>query len=494
MPENTLRLAPRAVAHDADTVYAAFDNHKMGDFKPYLLKSTDRGRTWTSIAGNLPAARHASTWSSRTTRSPTCSSPAPSSASSSRSTAAGSGCSSKGGLPTIAVRDLAIQQRENDLVLATFGRGFYVLDDYSPLRQADAGRARRGDRAVPGAAARGCSCPSLPLGWRGKGFLGESFYAAPNPPFGAVFTYYLKDELKSARKARREQEKKTAKEGGDVRYPTWDALRAEDREEAPAVVLTVTDEAGNVVRRLTGPATAGFHRVAWDLRYAAAEPGQPRDVPEPTTCSRRRPIGPLAAPGTYTVTLAARVARASSRRSASRRRSRRCRSGRRRCRNQDRAGLLEFQQKTARLQRAVLGASQLAGDLRQAADADREGRRGHAEGRPEADGRGARAREPGARHPGRAERRHRRAPPQRADAALDRGAGAGRRLRALDVDVRGDRDAPAVPRDRGGAVRARARAAPDARRGGHEGAERAARGDRRPVDAGGRVPRWGEEQ
>ncbi len=114
--------------------------------------------------------------------------------------------------------------------------------------------------------------PSAPYGWRGKGFQGDAFYSADNPPFGAVFTYYLKDGLQTKRKARQAQEKKAVKEGGAISYPPWDALRAEDREEPPAVVLTVTDEAGNVVRRITGPADAGFHRVAWDLRYPPADP------------------------------------------------------------------------------------------------------------------------------------------------------------------------------------------------------------------------------
>ncbi len=121
--------------HDAATMYAAFDNHKKGDFKPYVLASFDTGRTWRSIAGNLPergtvyalaedavvpellfAGTEFGVFFTRdrgTTWNPL-----------------------KGGLPTIQVRDLAIQERENDLVLATFGRGFYILDDYRALRSA----------------------------------------------------------------------------------------------------------------------------------------------------------------------------------------------------------------------------------------------------------------------------------------------------------------------------------------------------------------------
>ena len=126
-----------ASLHEVDVLYASFDNHKMSDFKPYLFRSRDRGGSWESVTGNLPdngsvyaiAEDHENPdllfagteygvfftidggdhWTQL-----------------------------EGGVPTIAVRDIAIQRRENDLVLGTFGRGFYVLDDYSPLRQVNA--------------------------------------------------------------------------------------------------------------------------------------------------------------------------------------------------------------------------------------------------------------------------------------------------------------------------------------------------------------------
>ena len=195
----------------------------------------------------------------------------------------------EGGLPTIAVRDIAIQKREHDLVIATFGRGFYVLDDYRPLRLATP-ESLGEERRVPGAPGVDVRAV-LALRLARQGLPGRvRSTRADNPPFGAVFTYYLKDGLQTKRKARQAQEKKAAKEGGAVSYPPWDALRAEDREEPPAVVLTVTDDAGNVVRRLTGPAGAGFHRVAWDLRYPPADPAVDRAVlvQATTTCSRRR--------------------------------------------------------------------------------------------------------------------------------------------------------------------------------------------------------------
>ncbi|MGZ6988380.1 MAG: glycosyl hydrolase, partial [Thermoanaerobaculia bacterium] len=260
--------------HDEGTVFAAFDNHKMGDFKPYLLKSTDRGRTWVSIAGDLPARGSVYTVREDPEKPALLY------------------CGTefglfftpdggkrwiqlKGGVPTIAVKDIAIQKREGDLVAATFGRGFFVLDDLTPIRRATDDMLAKEAALLPVKKAW-MFVPSKPLGMRDKGFQGESYFSAPNPPFGAVFTYYLKDEIETKRKARLAAEKKVAEKGGDVFYPSWDALRTEAREEEPAVVLTVSDGAGNVVRRLTGPVKAGFQRVAWDLRYPAANPTQPK--------------------------------------------------------------------------------------------------------------------------------------------------------------------------------------------------------------------------
>ncbi len=304
VPENAYvsDLAPSP--HDSGTVYASFDNHKMGDFKPYVLKSTDRGVTWQSISGDLPE---------RGTVYALAEDPAVRGLLFAGTefgvffTPDGGGrwIQLKGGVPPIAVRDLAIQAREGDLVLGTFGRGFYVLDDIVPLRQAAPEALEREAILFPVRPAW-MFIPSLPLGLREKSSQGDSFYTAPNPPFGAVFTVYLKDEIRSLRKERQEREKEIAKKGGDVFYPTWDELRAEDREEEPVLVLTVSDADGNVVRRLTAPAKKGFQRIAWDLRFASPSPTR-LDTPPDDNPWASLPIGPLAAPGTYRVSLAKRV-------------------------------------------------------------------------------------------------------------------------------------------------------------------------------------------
>ena len=206
----------------------------------------------------------------------------------------------EGGVPNIPFRDLAIQKRENDLVGATFGRSFYILDDYSPLRQVS---EQMLDQEAKLFAVKDAwwYVEKRPLGRGQKATQGADFFTAPNPPFGAVFTYYLRDGLETRKAKRREREKEIAKEGGDTPYPGWDALRAEAREEDPAMLLTVRDAAGAVVRRIEGPAKPGFHRVAWDLRYPTPEAWSP----EPPNFFRR-PTGMLVAPGTYSVSLAQR--------------------------------------------------------------------------------------------------------------------------------------------------------------------------------------------
>jgi hypothetical protein len=200
VPENAYVSRLEASPRDANTVYAAFDNHKMGDLKPYLFKSTDRGRTWASIASNLPA---------RGSVYAVVEDPEKRDLLFAGTefglffTVDGGGkwVQLKGGLPTIAVRDLAIQSREGDLAIATFGRGFYILDDYTPLRRVTRGVLDGAPALFPVRQAS-MFIPALPYGWKGKGFLGESFYTASNPPFGAVFTYYLKEEIKTKRAAR----------------------------------------------------------------------------------------------------------------------------------------------------------------------------------------------------------------------------------------------------------------------------------------------------
>jgi hypothetical protein len=284
-------------------VYAAFDNHKTGDFRPYLLRSRDRGRSWESIAAGLPERGSVYTVREDPAREGLlyC------------GTEFGLFFSLDGGkawskfseLPTIAVKDLAIQAREGDLVVATFGRGFYILDDLTPLREA---RAELLDREAHlfGLRPALAYVPAVPFGGPGKSFQGDSLFLSPNPPFGAVFTYHVKLEPKTLKKQRQEKEKEAIKAGQDPTMPSWDALRAEDRELSPAAVLIISAPDGKVLRRLTGKAGKGLQRMTWDLRFQNPAPIRLKaaDERDPWDFGAH---GALAAPGRYQASLAFQV-------------------------------------------------------------------------------------------------------------------------------------------------------------------------------------------
>ena len=365
VPERTFVSRVEASRHAKDVVFAAFDNHKNADFKPYLLRSADRGRTWNSIAGDLPEGEVAYAVI-EDSKEPGL---------------LFAGCEFgayfsldggahwiklKGGMPTVAVRDLAVQAREGDLVLATFGRGFYVLDDVSPLRGLARAALERSAALFPVKDAP-AYIERSPIGGKGKAFQGDTLYTADNPPFGAVFTYYLKDDLKTKKELRHEAEKEAAKKGAAPPYPKAEQLRAEAQEEKPAVILTVTDAEGRVVRRVAGDTKKGFHRVAWDLRFPASVPADPEAEKAEKEPWDAPDEGPMAAPGAYRVALAARVGGVTTE-LAGPQNFAVVPLGLATLRAQDQAAVLAFEQKTARLQRAVLGAVEVVKDARNRID------------------------------------------------------------------------------------------------------------------------------
>ena len=291
LPEMAFCNDVKADRFDADTVYACFDDHKTGDYSPYVLKSTDRGRSWTSIVGDLPE-RHLVWRLEQDHVVPNLLF---------LGTEFGVFTSLDGGehwlplsgnAPTIPFRDLAIQRRENDLVGATFGRSFWVLDDYTPLRELSEQRLEDEEFLLFDVRRALLYVEDDRLGGL-RGSQGDAYYTADNPAFGAVFTYYLRDALQTAKDERTEAEKEVAKEGGDTPNPGWDALKAEDQEEAPTLFFEVRDADGALVDRVAGNTSAGLHRTSWDLRYAPFTAG--------SGGWRGPPRGPLVTPGTYTV-------------------------------------------------------------------------------------------------------------------------------------------------------------------------------------------------
>ncbi|MFP5354816.1 MAG: WD40/YVTN/BNR-like repeat-containing protein [Gemmatimonadota bacterium] len=302
VPRDAYVARIKASQHDASTAYAVFTNNQNGDFKPYAIKTTDGGRTWTSINGDLPARGSTHAFAEDHVDPDLLFVGTEFAAYASRD--GGAHWLRISGLPTISVRDLAIQKRENDLVIGTFGRGVYILDDYAPLRLATpATLAAPATLHQPKDAL--LFVPTQQYGGRGKAFQGEMLYGGDNPPYGAIFTYHLKDGLKTLKEQRVEAEKAAEKAGRAITYPTPDQLRAEAEEEAPAILLTVSDSSGTPIRTITGPVGKGFQRVAWDLRH----PGHvlPRPAGTMEQLFGDPPGGPYVVPGRYSVTLAQRV-------------------------------------------------------------------------------------------------------------------------------------------------------------------------------------------
>ena len=282
----------RADLFDAGTVYLALDNHKYGDFSPYLLKSTDYGESWSSISGDIPdrtlvwrmvqdhvnkellfAATEFGLYFTID---------------------GGAAWTKISGSPTIPFRDVTIQRRENDLVAASFGRGFYILDDYSPLREVSESKLMAEALLFPIKDAWWYRPRSVVSG------VGSQVYAAENPPFGAIFTYYLKDNIKTLKGQRKEREKELTKAGEDIPFPGWDALEEETNQEKPKIVVTIRDKNGNMVNTIDGKNAKGMHRINWDLRYASKN-----GIRMGSSSPGRRfgNGGFMATPGEYTATL-----------------------------------------------------------------------------------------------------------------------------------------------------------------------------------------------
>ncbi len=334
--------------HHGDTVYASFDGRKNNDLGPYLLQSGDRGKTWKSIKADLPARGSIFTIAEDHVNPGLLF----------VGTEFGvfftidrgvKWIQLKGGIPTTSIKDIAIQKRENDLVLATFGRGFYILDDYTPLRHLKPDSLNKESILFP------VKDAWMFIQKRARYGQGSSYYAGENPQLGAVFTYYLKESIKTRKEKRKEAEKESMKKGVPITYPTLEQFRAEDKEEPPYLLFTVTDETGSVVRRLKAPAKAGLQRITWDFRYASSEPTDEHSKPFSGSSM-------LALPGTYQVTLGkyvdgvyTQLAGAQEFKAAALNIST--------LPAKDRAALVQFQNKSAELGRVVMGAAEALRNL-----------------------------------------------------------------------------------------------------------------------------------
>jgi hypothetical protein len=267
VPETTYVSDVFASQHNENVVYATFNNHKNNDFKPYVLKSNDKGATWTSISSNLPEDQPVWTIAEDHVN-PNLLFVGTEFGVYFSVDGGKKWIQFKAGLPSIAVRDLEIQKRENDLILGTFGRGIYILDNYAPLRDITPELLDKDIHIFPVKD----GLMFIPDDSRAKHDLGETFWRAKNPDLGVTFSIYLKEGIKTKKDIRKEAEGTAEKAGTEIAYPTAEELKAEDLEEAPFYILTISDEMGNVVRKLNMNLSPGINRVTWDMCYTSGNP------------------------------------------------------------------------------------------------------------------------------------------------------------------------------------------------------------------------------
>jgi photosystem II stability/assembly factor-like uncharacterized protein len=262
LPANSAVTHVEPSRTNASVAYASFDRHMFDDFRPRIFKTTDSGRSWTDITGDLPQKG----WVHVVREDPK--NPNLIYA----GTELGLFASYNGGanwislglenLPAVAVHDVVIHPRDNDLILATHGRSLWIFDDASPIQQMNTEIAASDVYLFDPRSALRFNMRFQKYGTADKQFAG------PNPPYGALVTYYLKE-------------------------------KAADKTE---VSLKVLDSSGKVIREIKKiPREQGLNRTSWDLRYDA--PRVRRAPSEEEAAFFGGPAGPRVLPGKYTIRL-----------------------------------------------------------------------------------------------------------------------------------------------------------------------------------------------
>ncbi len=289
-----------ASGHNKLVAYAAGQNFLDGDYKPYLLKTADGGKTWSYINGDLP--ERGSTYAIAEDHvNPDLLFVGTQFGVFFTNDGGESWLRLKAGIPKMITYDLEIQREENDLVVSTFGRGVYIIDDYTPLRYLSKETINKEAHIFPIKTAK-MFLQSDPFGFGGVGFMGAGFYSAKNPPVGAVFTYYLKDGHKSLKDLRREREKKAQEDNKDIDFPDYETLRAEADQPDAYLLFTITDMQGNVVRKIKKDISTGLQRVVWDFRHGVPKPISLKAFDSSIPWAEPD-LGYMAVPGKYKVSM-----------------------------------------------------------------------------------------------------------------------------------------------------------------------------------------------
>ena len=270
--------------HDINTIYVSFNYHKYGDFKPYLIVSKDSGKSWKSISSNIPENNFV--WSIVEDHINPDLLFIGTEFGMYFSMDAGASWNKFKKVPTIPIRDLEIHKEEDDLVAASFGRGFYIVDDYSPIREYSKSIDEKNAHlfSVKSTYQYVVAAPE-------KTATGHNFFTSPNPPYGVKLSYYLGKSILSRYEERQNDESSKFSRGEIIDYPTAEKLEAESKEKSPKVFLTITDDKGRVVRRVSTKKNKGYHEIYWDLRTFSMT-----NIDNENNYS-----GPLVPPGEYSV-------------------------------------------------------------------------------------------------------------------------------------------------------------------------------------------------
>jgi photosystem II stability/assembly factor-like uncharacterized protein len=262
LPANSPVSAIEPSRVNEQTAYVAFDRHMFDDFRPYVFKTSDGGKRWQNITGNLPAKAYVQVVREDPRNSNLLYA----------GTELGLFASYSGGrewialnlknLPNVSVHDILIHPRENDLILATHGRSVFIFDDATPIQQMTSDILKSDAHLFS-------IRPGLRFTTRFTRYgIGDKAFTGPNPPYGALITYYLKTKP----------------------------------DDKTPFKIQIFDESGKLVQDLDKPAREkGLNRVSWNLRYGGAEVRRPPSEEE--TAFGGPPRGPHVLPGKYTVKL-----------------------------------------------------------------------------------------------------------------------------------------------------------------------------------------------
>jgi len=247
-PKDSWVSSVRMSSHSPSTAYISVDQHRLDDFNSYIFVTTNYGKTWQNIADELKGYVHVVTEDPRSPELLYA------------GTELGIFASFDGGqnwtdlrlgLPPLPVRDLVVHPRDNDLIIATHARGFYILDDITPLQKLAHVYNDPVALFKPMQATRYTPAADVST-------LGDQVFVAPNEPYGALISYYLSNVL----------------------------------PDNASVSLSINDSSGRVIRKTEGPGSAGVNRVVWDLREEFS-----------IGTSQHQISGMRVLPGTYTVNL-----------------------------------------------------------------------------------------------------------------------------------------------------------------------------------------------